>query len=181
MRAIIDTNIPIIANNQDSPKPNNGCVKECIETLINLQNRGKIILDYQWEIIREYQNKLTSRKPVRVGDLFLRWVLTNRKNKSKCELHDIPLDPEREGNYLHFPKDPDLETFDRNDRKFVALAVAASAPIYTAADSDWNDYSEEFTRNNIKIKDLCPSCSDPRSIEKIKRTRNQIIRKRNAE
>ena len=47
---------------------------------------------------------------------------------------------------------------DRNDRKFVAVALSFSMPppVVNATDSDWVDWEEGLRDNGIEVIQLCP-------------------------
>ena len=54
-----------------------------------------------------------------------------------------------------FPKDQALETFDRSDRKFVALALKVNAVIANAVDSDWLEHRGALLKNGVRIRFIC--------------------------
>ena len=60
--------------------------------------------------------------------------------------------------FKNFPDDPDLDDFDPDDRKFVAVALASgTAPeILNASDTDWWNYRRPLERHGINVKFLCP-------------------------
>ena len=55
---------------------------------------------------------------------FFIWIIRNRWNPEACEEVSITEDPNSlDGcDFAEFPNDPDLDGFDRDDRKFVAVA-----------------------------------------------------------
>lgn len=72
----------------------------------------------------------------------------------------VPIKPEDEAGqeFPNFPADPELQNFDRSDRKFVAVALASgeNPPIVNATDTDWWIFREALNRNGIQIAFLCP-------------------------
>ncbi|MFX3551081.1 hypothetical protein V8921_17915 [Ralstonia mannitolilytica] len=103
----------------------------------------------------EYQNKTSSRKGVGVGDVFVKWVLTNLQRPDK--VHQVTLNQHAEDHYAEFP-DADLEKiFDASDRKFVAVAYAhpKRPPIWQAVDCKWLDWWEPLKKHGITIEFLC--------------------------
>ena len=61
-----------------------------------------VVLDDEYRIIREYQNKTQSRSSKKVGDVFLKWLLRNQGNTHHVEtVHII------ETNSDHFEEFPD--------------------------------------------------------------------------
>ena len=155
MIAVVDTNVPMTANGHAN-QASMTCVKECVSRLDALQHSGQIILDTDWQVLREYQANLNSIGQPGAGDRFLRWVLQNFKNSSHCALYTIHPDPERQNNWREFPIDPELARFDPSDRKFAALAAVSGAPVWNAVDLDWWDFREAFQRHGIQIDFLCP-------------------------
>jgi hypothetical protein len=122
---VIDTNVPVVANeNHESAGP--ACVLSCIKALREAQHQ--IILidgDTRSNILDEYRKHLSPGGQPGPGDAFFKWLWDNRYNPSHCRHVNItPLD-EYGHDFAEFPDDPDLETFDRNDRKFVAVALAS--------------------------------------------------------
>jgi hypothetical protein len=110
-------------------------------------------LDEQWLILREYANQLSTSGQPGPGDAFFRWVLTNRANPNRCRLVRVTAHSDRE--FEEFPSDERLAQFDRADRKFVAVAVSAAAPIWIAVDRGWWIARHELTRAGVSLVFLC--------------------------
>ena len=156
MRLLIDTNVPIVANQRGIPDVSNDCIDACEDLLLALTNdQHQLILDYTWDIVDEYQNKLNSSGQPGIGDAFLRWILVNQRNPQRCEFVQITPHPRRR--YVEFPDDPALADFDPSDRKFVAAALAHGAfpPIVNATDSDWRYYQTELAAHDVQVQFLC--------------------------
>lgn len=156
MIVIIDTNVPLVANGmaeQASPE----CMNECTKRLNVLIQTGKLVLDSNWLIIKEYRNKLQSTGQPGVGNKFLKWVLTNYKNTDRCEMVDITLTDNTGCNFKEFPTDLRLDNFDTDDRKFVAVSIAhkENPPILQAVDTKWWQYKEILAEYNVKTEFLC--------------------------
>ena len=47
-------------------------------------------------------------------------------------------------------------TFDRSDRKFLAVAVAARVVVLNAVDSDWGEHKALMDEMGVVVKELCP-------------------------
>ena len=47
-------------------------------------------------------------------------------------------------------------TFDRADRKFLAVAVVAEATVLNATDSDWGEHAALMDELNVEVEQLCP-------------------------
>ncbi len=56
-----------------------------------------------------------------------------------------------------FPTDPELNDFDADDRKFVAVALAhqQKPPILQAVDAAWWKIKDILLRNGVNIEFLC--------------------------
>jgi hypothetical protein len=159
MRAIIDTNVLIAANGRDCPQVTSQCESNTRQYLYDLQRKGTIIIDNQRLILSEYMRKVNQTGEPGIGDKFLKWILRNQANIKHCEqvtIHSIPSQDKNE--FEEFPSDPELEKFDRSDRKFVAVALAVPdrPPIVVAVDRGWTRFHEPLVNNGIKIQFLCP-------------------------
>lgn len=75
--------------------------------------------------------------------------------EAKCER--VVILPHLDRGYEEFPEDSALATFDRSDRKFVAVALSSSGqpPILVAGDRGWRRHYEALTRNGITVEFLC--------------------------
>lgn len=157
MKIIVDTNVPVAANGR-SQQASPSCISACVRRLDRLCREDTIVLDDGWIILREYMNNLRSLGQPGVGDAFLKWVLTNRRNPRRCELvHLIHLDV-GDGHFAAFPDDEELSGFDISDRKFVAVALThgEQPPIANALDRDWWDYRIPLARYGITVEFVCP-------------------------
>ena len=161
MKCIVDTNVPIVANERDAAQASPDCVRRCIALLREFGcDQRLLVIDDDWQILREYQTLLRSSGQPGVGDAFLRWVLTNRANPRRCEqVHITSSDAhEDQWDYDEFPHTPDLQGFDRSDRKFVAVALAHAEhpPVVNATDSDWWDHQDALVTHDVRVEFLCP-------------------------
>lgn len=152
---MIDTNV-IVATNGNSPQASPKCVENCINALIKIKKSGKIILDTNWLILKEYKNNLSEKGQPGFGDAFLKWILTNIKNQNRCELVEIIAYNTCE-DFIEFPDDPALMEFDRSDRKFIAVTRKHSEnpPIYQALDYRWRHFVDILRHYSITIEFLC--------------------------
>lgn len=151
----------LAANGRDQcPQASKGCVISCVQRLSVITVKEKIVLDDGNHIFDEYQHYLAwdPRDQQRVGYAFFKWVHDNQYNPDKCDrIHISPRSGDG-GNYLEFPDDPDLQTFPRDDRKFVAVALAhpTRPPILNAVDTDWWIFRKALERNGVCLEFLCP-------------------------
>lgn len=151
---VVDTNVVLVANGQHadvSPE----CVSACAEALQRIMRTGKLVLDDNFQILLEYQNKTQPKKGNRPGDAFVKWALNNR-----CKANwvtEVPLKKHEQRGFESFPDDQELVNFDAPDRKFVAVSAAHPdrPPIAQAADSKWLDWAPALQRHGVQVEFLC--------------------------
>jgi hypothetical protein len=158
MRAVVDTNVAIVANHRVARQASPVCVATCSRRILELIKTGKLVLDDQWLIIREYCAHLRSSGQPGVGDAFLKWVLTNRMNPDRCELVPITILDRAHHQFGEFPSDLALASFDPSDRKFVAVARKhpRRPPILQAVDRKWWPFREILKSHGVIVEFLCP-------------------------
>lgn len=154
MKAIIDTNVLLVANRQHADiSPS--CVTECVARLQEMGKAGITVIDDEFRILGEYLNKTSINPAKGVGDVFLKNLLRHVENPEKCE--QISLTETGVNEFSEFP-DPALQpTFDAPDRKFAAVAHAHmdKPPIWQAADCKWLDWWPALHAKGISIEFLC--------------------------
>src|SRR5438874_2727122 len=104
-----------------SPK----CVLASISALENLVESEIIVIDDRFRIIEEYRRHLSHSGQPGVGDAFFKWLWENQANESRCERATITQKGHDSTAFEEFPDDESLTGFDREDRKFVAVALAS--------------------------------------------------------
>ncbi len=155
---ILDTNVLVVANGNAS-HASIECQIACIESLDTIRQSSIVVLDENDLIFNEYMHYASLSGHPGVGDAFLKWIFTNKHNPKYCRFVAITPDEQRE--FVEFPDDPDLATFDRSDRKFVAVAIVhermyeEAATILNATDSDWWHVYTALARHGIRIRFLC--------------------------
>jgi len=107
-------------------------------------------------ILGEYRRNLSPSGQPGSGDAFFKWLWNNQGNHDHCRRVNIT--PHDNRGFAEFPDDPELEPFDNDDRKFVAVALAShnAPPILNATDSDWWEHRVALEGHGIRIKSLCP-------------------------
>ena len=155
MKAVIDTNVLLVANGQH-PDVSAACVATCVERLQTMQAEGTVVLDNGHRILGEYLHKTQANRPRGVGDLFLKWLLRNEANPQRVE--QVTLTETGEGGFAEFPGAELQEHFDPSDRKFAAVAHAHPdhPPIWQAADSKWLDWWPALAAGGVRVDFLCP-------------------------
>lgn len=155
MKAVIDTNVLLVANQQHkdiSP----ACTAECVRNLMSIQQCGVTVIDDGYRILREYQNKTHPNQPKGPGDVFLKWLLRNTSNPRHVE--QVPITEIAKNEFLEFPDLALQPGFDAPDRKFVAVANAHpdKPPVWQAADCKWVDWWPALKAKGVLVEFLCP-------------------------
>lgn len=155
MRAVIDTNVLLVANEQhEGVSPD--CVAACVRRLKEMQANGITVIDDSFLILGEYQNKTQISPPKGVGDVFLKWLLRNLSNPQRVE--QVTITELDETSFAEFP-DAELQPkFDAPDRKFAAVANAhpGKPVILQAADCKWLDWWSALRAKGVEVDFLCP-------------------------
>ena len=157
MIVIVDTNVAVVANGE-SVQASEECEETCINRLERIM-RGemKLILDADWIILDEYSRNLRSSGKPGTGDRFLAWCLRNWTTPEQCDLVSITPSEGSETEFEEFPRDSELENFDPDDRKFVAVAHKHSEkpPILQAVDSQWLDFRDALHQHGVTVEFIC--------------------------
>ena len=152
---MIDTNVAIVANGK-TPQADSACELACVRALLEVRRTGIVVLDMGMQILSEYMKRLSMSGQPGPGDAFMKWVWQVQADSSHCELVGISGHEQR--GFVEFPDDRALEGFDRDDRKFVAVALTSSKnpSVLNAVDSGWWRYRDSLRRNGVAIRFLCP-------------------------
>jgi len=155
MKAVIDTNVLLVANEQHADV-SPSCVVACVKRLQTMQKSGVTVIDDGFRILDEYLHKTQLNPPRGVGDVFLKELLRNANNPARVE--QISLTENEPDCFAEFP-DPALEAvFDAPDRKFAAVAHAHpdKPPVWQAADCKWLDWWPALLDKGVTVEFLCP-------------------------
>lgn len=155
MRAVIDTNVLLVANGQRGDVSPD-CVTACVRCLQEIERSGIAVIDDGHRILGEYRHKTRLNPPKGVGDVFLKWLLREAGTATRVE--QISLTETAEDCFAEFP-DPALEAlFDAPDRKFAAVAHAHpdKPPILQATDCKWLDWWQALQVKGVRVEFLCP-------------------------
>ena len=167
---IVDTNVAVVANGSDDVGPD--CVRCCAAALQKLTKSGRVAIDDEWEILKEYNaNSSTAGQPV-PGGVFLKWLLTNRENLERCIQVSITPTGGYGEDYAEFPRDEALNQFDLADRKFVAVAIAVDGPatILQAVDTRWWGLRYALLAAGVDVSYLCEEEISRKHGERMQRT-----------
>jgi hypothetical protein len=155
MKAVIDTNVLLVANGQHTDVSTE-CVEECVRRLLAMQESGVTVVDDAYRILGEYQHKTRLHPPKGVGDVFLKWLLRQLCNPARVE--QVALTETAADHFVEFP-DATLESrFDAPDRKFAAVAHAhpEKPVVWQAADCKWLDWWPALQAKGVSVAFLCP-------------------------
>jgi hypothetical protein len=122
-----------------------------------------MVIDDGGEILENYRRHLHHRGQPGVGDAFFKHAVDNQFNRKKVLRVSIARNDENE--FDVFPADPALRTFDRSDRIYVAVALAApqKVQILNAVDSDYAEHKAALEKAGVRVKEICPQCVRIRS------------------
>ena len=154
---VIETNI-LIAANQKTEQASPECVLACVSALEEAKQKRITLIDSGMRIFDEYRRHASFSGQPGLGDGFFKWLWVNQAHPKHCMRVDItPKDDDSE-DFNEFPNDPELESFDRSDRKFVAVARASKhkTKVVNASDTDWWHHREALRRHGVEVLFLCP-------------------------
>jgi hypothetical protein len=147
--------VPIVANGPNpadrGPGPAAACRLAAVEFLQDVLARGCVVLDLAGEIEGEYHRYLNPRGQPGVGDRFYLAVL----NSAPGRVERVAVPRTADGGYEDFPACQGLARFDRDDRKFAALARRERIPVANATDSDWLVLCANLEAYGISIHFVC--------------------------
>ena len=158
---VVDTNVAVVANRK-TEQASNKCVQKCIDELKRIHGECRVLLDHDYLILKEYKDNLNLSGQPEAGDAFFKWLWDNQVNDQYTRR--VRIDPQDDRGFEQFPDDPGLVLFDRDDRKFVAVAAASgsSPTIVNASDSGWWEHREALRRHGVDVCFLCPELMMPR-------------------
>lgn len=96
-----------------------------------------------------------------IGDAFLKYLF-NYQYSEKC-IKRVAVKPSKDDR-RGFEELPE-NTFDREDRKFLAVAVVAGWVVLNASDSDWDEHKALVKQLRVRVRQLCPQY-DPKAIRR---------------
>ena len=152
---VVDTNVCVVANFNHE---NISCIRECVKALIKIKDSGRLVLDANGCILKEYRNN-KSDDPQDIGNHFIMWAHDNQYNLDYCERVELSSTDPACNEFFQFPGDPRLKKFDRSDRKFLAVAAASTnnPTIINATDSrSWWKYRHVLSSLGYNVCHLCP-------------------------
>ena len=152
---VIDTNVAVVANGK-TEQADPTCILECVARLRQLRSENVLLLDNRNLILDEYRKNLHPSGQPGPGDSFFKWLFENQENPKHCRKVAITPHPDR--GFEEFPVDPSLSSFDRDDRKFVAVALAGGTGprVLNASDTDWWLFRRSLQEHGVDVDFICP-------------------------
>ena len=151
MTFVVDTNGAIVANGHGT-HADMECQKDCVERLEFLIENEVVAIDDGDRILEEYSNHLSYAGGPGVGDVFFMHVFNNQYQRERVLMVPVTSFEDDGRGFEELPEN----TFDRSDRKFLAVAVKAGAVVLNATDSDWDEHAALMDELNVKVEQLCP-------------------------
>ena len=151
MRAIVDTNVLVVANGRNT-HADLECQIQCVRAIRDISLKGSAVVDDGWLILDEYRKRLNFEGQPGAGDAFFKHIYDNMYSSKRVERVSITVVDDEERTFKELPPN----TLDRSDQKFLAVAVVARAPILNATDSDWHNERELVSRLDVVVQQLCP-------------------------
>ena len=148
MTRVIDTNVALVVKfNAGWPRELLDACEELLEEI--LEARLPVVTDADGEIIEEYLHQLSLSGGPSLGDAFAQYVYDHRYSWDATFRPDIQPHPTEENRYAVLGGD-DAE-IDPSDRKFVAAAKMARAPVVQATDTKWLDWGGVLARHGVEV------------------------------
>lgn len=147
---VVDSNVAVVANGRDT-HANEDCQLTCISELEHVVRQRRVAIDTGDFIFAEYRNHLHFSGRPGTGDMFFKFLFDNRYNPKR--VFRVTINPSGEDRgFAELPPN----RLDPSDRKFLAVAAVAQAPILNATDSDWKENSDLLDRLDVDVVQLCP-------------------------
>ena len=152
---IVDVNVAIVANGESS-HADDACRLAAIQALRALMKSGVVVLDEDGLILKTYRKYLNGKGQPGIGDAFYKHL----DHGYHASIVRTPLCRSSSGDFLAFPEDECLKTFDREDRIFVALAIETKGNpvIVNAVDSDYYHHYDALKKHGVSVHELCQEC-----------------------
>ena len=154
---VVDTNVLVVANlKNDQTGPD--CVLACVDALETAKKKRVVCIDSGSRFFNEYFRHANRSGEPGLGDVFVKWLWERQAHPLHCERVEITPKPGDTEDFEEFPDDPELDHFDRTDRKFVAVALRSrhQPTILNATDTDWWHFNAALGKHKISVRFLCP-------------------------
>jgi len=160
---VVDENVPIVANDSvrlepKAPQADIDCRLACVQALRSIVKSGILIVDSAGEVLENYRRHLQHRGQPGVGDAFFKHIIDHHFNRRKVRRVSLVKNAKR--GFEAFPAEAALATFDRSDRIYIALALAAleKPHVLNAVDSDYCEHKAALGGAGVHVHEICPQC-----------------------
>ena len=155
-RIVVDTNVLIVANGRDNTPADLECELTCIETLEKAKaGKHTVLLDAFDLIMDEYSRHCSYSGSPGVGDMFFKFLHDHQWSQESAIRHvSIQKTPDEDGGFANLPPND----FDRDDRKFLAVAKAGDGRVVNATDSDLSEHADFISSIGVQVLELCSQC-----------------------
>ncbi len=166
---LVDTNVPKTANlalrPDKVPAEKVDCVNACVDAIEHVIEKRCLVIDDGEEIFDEYRNQLSMAGQPGIGDQFMKWVHDNRWTLPPANRVKITKNGD---SYHQFPNDASLTSFDRSDRKFVAVANRhpRKPPILESVDFKWWGWKDALGQVGIRVIFMDPAYAEAEYLKK---------------
>lgn len=148
---VVDTNVAVVANGRDT-HADVTCQLACVRAISETYNKRAVVVDEGDLIMDEYAKHLHRSGEPGAGDAFFKHLFQHSYGSDRVRRVSLtPCDDDQRG-FAELP----VNSFDPDDRKFVAAAVVANAAIMNATDSDWHEQRAFLDCLGVTIEQLCP-------------------------
>jgi hypothetical protein len=161
MKVVVETNVTIAANGRDThatPACQYDCV-ELLEKLASAKSRDQVLLDAGGLILDEYKPYLHYKGQPGTGDMFFKYLHDHMyMGKRVIRVSITPVTDEARG-FAELP----VNSLDKSDRKFLAVALVGGGTVVNAMDTDWHEQAAFIAALGVKVRQLCPEhgCPEP--------------------
>ena len=148
---VVDTNVAIAANGKQT-HADVSCQLACVKKLNSLVSEGQLAVDDKDLIFDEYRRCLNFSGAPGVGDAFFKHIFYNQYRGDRIRRVAVTPSSDCCRGFEELPRN----NFDPADRKFLAVAVVASAVVLNATDCDWREHKPLLEDLEVKVQELCP-------------------------
>ena len=148
---VFDTNVAAVANGR-AFHAGLRCQLTCLERLKSVAAGEVVAIDDRDSNLGEYTKRLNFSGMPGVGDAFFKHVFDCQSQEDRVRRVVITPSEDDRRDFGELPEN----TFDRSDRKFLAVAVVAKAVVLNVTDRNWDVHEAVMNRLGVKVSQLCP-------------------------
>ncbi|WP_062270393.1 hypothetical protein [Endozoicomonas arenosclerae] len=163
-RHVVDTNVFIVASGEHSESPFSSenhpvqdpdAAQKVFEWLMEFEaGNGRMVVDSDWEILSEYQNKLTDQD-------YGQRVVFEKMSRGEIDYVDVEWidDPSHPVKVAALAEQLNTVIHDLADTKIVAACMKSNeekkpCTIVNACDTDWYDWQEILEAAGVQVEQL---------------------------